>query len=351
MSTAPLQFRPLEPDHPLDPAILQHAWDEFPGPLAITENGELLHANSTFNQLANSRAAGAGLLANNAGPDWERKVFICGSRILTLHTLHNASSPESQYLSLIGRLVGSVAHDFNNLLTGILLYCDLLGANVVPPQQFTQKIEEIRAAAEKGAGLIRQLMTIGREDNDSPRFISFPEALQDVLPLLRHLVGENIRIHAAFESESGIVPITLAQAQQIVLNLVLNSRDAMPQGGSIAIETNSRRPEHNEAEGRIFELTVSDSGTGMDAQTAASIFEPFFTTKARSRGTGMGLATVRRIVENAGGRMEVDSAPGRGTRMTVQLPEIEPGTGNFSNNGGPNPLLGRSHSESEGDSL
>jgi signal transduction histidine kinase len=252
--------------------------------------------------------------------------------VLALQSLRQPpDSAESQYLSLIGRLVSGVAHDFNNLLTGILLYCDLLGTTAVDPKQFTAKIEEIRAAAEKGAGLIRQLMTIGREEKDSPSHVSFPEALQDVLPLLRHLSGENIQIQTRFDARAGVVPISLAQAQQIVLNLVLNSRDAMPEGGVVTLEISSHTSAQPGAD-RIFEFKVSDSGKGMDSQTAARMFEPFFTTKARGRGTGMGLATVRRIVEEAGGTVEVKSAPGRGTCMTVRLPELD-------SNGGESPQI------------
>jgi signal transduction histidine kinase len=228
----------------------------------------------------------------------------------------------------VGRLVGGVAHDFNNLLTGILLYCDLLKSKITPANPLGRKIEEIRLAAEQGAGLIRQLMTVGREETGSPGTISFNHALKDLNPLLRHLVGEHIQIHVELAESAGRVGISLAQAQQIVLNLVLNARDAMPGGGVVRLETRSLEFEgtgQGERE-RTFEFTVGDSGTGMDSQTASRIFEPFFTTKDHDQGTGTGLATVRKIVENAGGIICLDTAIGKGTRMTVRLPEIQPDT-------------------------
>jgi signal transduction histidine kinase len=185
-----------------------------------------------------------------------------------------------------------------------------------------QKIEEIRVAAENGAGLIRQLMTVGREERDAPKWVAFNDAVREMSPLLRHLVGENVHVCMELGGGPGTVQITLAQAQQIVLNLALNARDAMPGGGEVHISTSSRQFEGTGPGDRIFELTVRDGGMGMDPQTAARIFDPFFTTKAAGRGTGMGLTTVRKIVDDAGGIVSVESARGKGTLITVRLPEI-----------------------------
>jgi signal transduction histidine kinase len=186
-----------------------------------------------------------------------------------------------------------------------------------------QKIDEIRVAAEQGAGLIRQLMTVGREEKDAPRSVAFNDALKEMAPLLRHLAGENVHIVMELGESAGWVSISPAQAQQIVLNLVLNARDAMPGGGEVRLETGSRLFEGTGPGDRIFELTVKDSGTGMEAKTASRMFDPFFTTKSPGRGTGMGLTTVRKIVEDAGGIVTVVTAPAQGTQITVRLPEIE----------------------------
>jgi len=203
---------------------------------------------------------------------------------------------------IVGRLLSGVAHDFNNLLTGILLYCDPLKIKLAPTNSLGLKIEEIRYAAEQGTGLIRQLMTVGREEKDAPRWVSFDQALREIVPLLRHLAGENIAITMDLAAGAPRVGLSLAEAQQVILNLVLNARDAMPAGGTVGLET---RLQELEGMNYVLEFSVSDSGAGMDLQTSANIFEPFYTTMAPGHGTGIGLMTVRRIVEEAGGIIAV----------------------------------------------
>ena len=224
---------------------------------------------------------------------------------------------------MLGRLVGGVAHDFNNLLTGILLYCDLVKTKLPAANPLGLKIEEIRRAADQGAGLIRQLMTVGREEKGAPRWVSLNHAIQEMLPLLQHLMGEHIVLAADFSVGASRVGISLAEAQQLILNLVLNGRDAMPAGGTVSLVTRLHELKGALPGSSMLELIVTDSGTGMDAKTAARIFDPFYTTKVLGVGTGMGLATVKRIVEKAGGTICVGTIPGRGTRMKVRLPQIE----------------------------
>ena len=138
---------------------------------------------------------------------------------------------------MLGRLVGGVAHDFNNLLTGILLYCDLVRTKLAAEDPLAAKIEEIRHAADQGAGLIRQLMTVGREEKGAPRWVSFNHAVQEIVPLLRHLAGEHIEITMGLAEGAPRVGLSLAEAQQLILNLVLNARDAMPAGGKVSLAT------------------------------------------------------------------------------------------------------------------
>ncbi len=304
-------------------AILAAAMDASPQALAITEEGKLIYSNRSFSELS----ADADQLPRGIphhGSELEQTAFVVAGRNFQLLTPRPAPPvSDSQHLALIGRLVGGVAHDFNNLLTGILLYCDLMQGKLAASNPLAQKIDEIRVAAEHGAGLIRQLMTIGREEKDAQRWVAFNDALREMTPLLRHLAGENVRIAMELGEGAGWVSISLAQAQQVVLNLVLNARDAMSCGGEVRLETGSRIFEGTGPGDRIFELTVKDSGTGMVAKTAARMFDPFFTTKAPGRGTGMGLTTVRKIVEDAGGIVTVVIAPGQGTQITVRLPEID----------------------------
>ena len=302
--------------------IFAAALDACPQALAIAQDGRLIYSNRSFLKL--SAGDDQLPLRNSRASALQATSFVVEGRSFQLFTPRPAPPvSDSQHLALIGRLVGGVAHDFNNLLTGILLYCDLMQGKLAASDSLGQKVDEIRVAAEQGAGLIRQLMSVGREDKDAPRSVAFNDALREMAPLLQHLVGEKVHITMELGEGTACVSITLAQAQQIVLNLVLNARDAMPGGGEVLVETDSRVFEGTGPGDRIFELTVKDSGTGMDAKTASRMFDPFFTTKAPGRGTGMGLTTVRKIVEDAGGIVTVVTAPGQGTQITVRLPEIE----------------------------
>jgi len=242
---------------------------------------------------------------------------------------------QAQRLETVGRLAGGIAHDFNNLLTGVLLYCDLLMASLEPGNRVRKYAEEIRNAGMQATGLVRQLLNVARPANAAPRLLSLNEVVQGMRNLLLRLIGENIQIELCLDPSLGLIRIDPTHAQQILLNLVLNARDAMPAGGKIQVETGN---------GKIQVLTdpncavstaalpcalfvVTDDGTGMDAATREHLFEAFFTTKGR-KGTGLGLATVHDIVTGNGGLIHVDSAPGKGTRITVLLPlatETQPG--------------------------
>lgn len=230
-------------------------------------------------------------------------------------------------LEAVGRLVGGVAHDFNNLLTGVLLYCDLLMANLEPGNRVRKYAEEIRGAGMQASGLVRQLLSVARPTNYEARLLSLNEIAECMRNLLVRLIGENIELAFHLDPNLGLIKIDPTQAQQILLNLVLNARDAMPSGGCITVETRSCRIQVLTEPG--FEMStaslpcalfaVGDNGSGMDAATRAHLFEAFFTTKP-GKGTGLGLATVHDIVTRNGGLIYADSVPGRGTRFTVLLP-------------------------------
>jgi signal transduction histidine kinase len=236
---------------------------------------------------------------------------------------------EAQKMESIGRLVGGVAHDFNNLLTGIVLACDLLLAGMDRKSRLRRYAEEIRMGAVQGAGLIQQLVEVARQRVVEPRLLSFNDAITNLRSLLARLIGENIELVTHLAGNLRLVKMDPALVQQIILNLVLNARDAMPDGGRITLSTRNYESASNPVEfAPGIEFVAADSGCGMDAETRARAFEPFFTTKPSGQGNGLGLATVHSIVKQAGGIIEVESAPGQGTRITVRLPqgEVESGT-------------------------
>jgi two-component system, cell cycle sensor histidine kinase and response regulator CckA len=238
-------------------------------------------------------------------------------------------SRRAESLESVGRLTGGVAHDFNNLLTGVLLYCDLLLANLEPAHRARRYAEEIRNAGVQAAGLVRELMTVARPASGEAVPICLNDIVERLRNLLERLIGENVELNFRLDPNLGLIRMAPAQARQILLNLVLNARDAMPGGGQIRVETSNcrlqllaeRPAEASDAASIPCVLfVVSDNGSGMDAKTRARLFEAFFTTKEAGKGTGLGLANVHDIVTGHGGLIHVESAPGRGTRVAVILP-------------------------------
>jgi PAS domain S-box-containing protein len=232
---------------------------------------------------------------------------------------------QAERIEVIARSAGGIAHDFNNLLTGILSYSDLMLSELDPESRVRHYADEVRRAAEQGAALTQQLLATARKQPVVPRPVSINEIVASTEDLLRHLIGEPITLITALDPSTGLVFFDPSQLRQILLNLVLNARDASPSGGTIRVST---RPGELRADPvnclPAISLIVEDDGCGMDAETQVRIFEPFFTTKRAGEGTGMGLATVQHIVLEAGGRIEVDSVPDRGTRIEVFLPALAP---------------------------
>lgn len=237
---------------------------------------------------------------------------------------------QAEKLEAVGRLAGGVAHDFNNLLTGILLYCDLLMAHLEPCHRVRKYAEEIRNAGMQATGLVRQLLAVARPSSSEPRLLSLNEIAEGMRNLLVRLIGENIELKFNLDCNLGLVKMDPTQSQQILLNLVLNARDAMPGGGQITVETRNctvqvlAEPACGSASAASLPcalFAVADNGGGMDAATQAHLFEAFFTTKG-GKGTGLGLATVHEIVTSNGGLIHVESAPARGTRVSVLLPLV-----------------------------
>jgi two-component system, cell cycle sensor histidine kinase and response regulator CckA len=247
---------------------------------------------------------------------------------------------ESEKLEAMGRVVGGVAHDFNNLLTGILLYCDLLIAGLGSDHPLLAYAQEIRRAGGHSSELIQQLLAVARPPLDDASLLSWNEVIADTRNLLSRLIGEHIELVTDLALTARVVRLDPARMRQILFNLLLNARDAMPQGGRITLATRHRAggrsgsaPEGTASRDWV-ELTVADNGCGMDAETRSHLFEHFFTTKAPGRGSGLGLATVGRIVQEENGTIEVESDRGAGTRVIVCLPSAHrnltptPGTPN-----------------------
>ena len=237
---------------------------------------------------------------------------------------------QAERLEAIGRLAGGVAHDFNNLLTGVLLYCDLLLVGLDPGNRLRNYVEEIRTAGLQASSLVRQLLAVARPQHAELQLLSLNDVVEGMGSLLRRLIGENIQLDFQLDHNLGLVRMDPTQTQQILLNLVLNARDALPEGGHIRVETSNcqiqilaeGKPEGIPAAFPCALLLVSDDGKGMDAETRRHLFEAFFTTKAPGHGTGLGLATVHDIVTRSGGLIHVDSEAGGGTRITVLLPFV-----------------------------
>jgi signal transduction histidine kinase/CheY-like chemotaxis protein len=232
---------------------------------------------------------------------------------------------QAQKMEAVGRLAGGVAHDFNNVLTAIRSYSELLLADVGADPALAHlgaDVEEIRRAVGRASALTRQLLAFSRKQVVRPRPLDVGVVLAELEPMVRRLTPESIALEIARGEGAAPVLADVGQLEQIVVNLCVNAHDAMPGGGTLRVETRGRVAR----DGREWvALVVSDTGVGMDEETRARIFEPFFTTKPRGKGTGLGLATVYGIVQQAGGVLEVDSAIGAGTTFTVLLPRLEHG--------------------------
>jgi PAS domain S-box-containing protein len=236
----------------------------------------------------------------------------------------------SQKMEAVGRLAGGVAHDFNNLLTVILGYSQILADGVPGGSQLAESTAQIRSAADRAAGITRQLLAFSRKQVLSPRVINLNDSLVNLDSLLRRLIGEDIEVLTAPANHLGSVKADPGQIEQVIMNLALNSRDAMPHGGKLTLETANAMLDETYARdrqpvmpGRYVMLAVSDTGEGMSAETQARIFEPFYTTKEVGKGTGLGLSMVYGIVKQSGGYIWVYSEPGRGTAFKIYLPRVD----------------------------
>jgi two-component system cell cycle sensor histidine kinase/response regulator CckA len=237
---------------------------------------------------------------------------------------------QAQKMEAIGRLAGGVAHDFNNMLGAMIGHCDLLLHQIGDNETVRGSLQEVMKAGERAATLTRQLLLFSRKEVLTPQVLDLNEAIASMEKMLGRLIGEDVEVVTVLDPRLGRVMADPGHLDQVLMNLAVNARDAMPEGGKLTVETKNVELDavyghrHSGMQpGPYVLLAVSDTGCGMDAETQSHIFEPFFTTKEPDRGTGLGLATVYGIVQQCGGHIEVESEPGRGATFRIYLPRIE----------------------------
>jgi PAS domain S-box-containing protein len=266
-------------------------------------------------------------LAWSATPEPRRRVIFATARDVTEQRHLEEQFRQAQKMEAVGRLAAGVAHDFNNLLTVVLATTDLLLDDLPPEAPSRADLDEIRHVAVRGSRLTAQLLTFARKQVLAPTILDLNAVVNGAQNLLMRLVGESVTIKTVLAPNLSPIRADAGQLEQVLVNLAVNARDAMPQTGSLLIETANAELDDASAQmylrmkpGKYVMLAVTDTGTGMDAATKAHIFEPFFTTKAAGKGTGLGLSTVFGIVEQSGGRIHVYSEPGLGTSFKMYFP-------------------------------
>ena len=238
-------------------------------------------------------------------------------------------SAHAQRLQALGTLAGSVAHDFGNLVTALLGHCDLVLSRQGPDQPADEDVLQIRATAMRGRDLVRQLLAFARQQPLRPELLGVDPAIEAMLPMLRRLLGAEINVVATLTAPGAAIRIDPGQFDQVIINLAVNARDAMPDGGRLSfrdLHDRARRARRRGGEpippGRYVRIEVTDTGIGIAKEIIDDIFQPFFTTKEGASGTGLGLATVHGIVRQSGGYISVDSACGEGATFRIDLPAV-----------------------------
>ncbi len=300
----------------------------------ITEILQKIAGGESIEHYESERVAKDGRRLNvsiSVSPLRDAKGDIAGAsaiaRDITAQKRAESQLRQSQKMEAIGRLAGGVAHDFNNILAIINACTEFLRDRIDPAAEPSHYIENIKTATERGASLTRQLLAFSRTHEVQPRVLDLNERLKDIGKLLRPLMGDDVEILIVSKSPAAVVEADPGQLDQVLVNLAVNARDAMPNGGKFILETRAARFDEAFAEqhqamaaGKYVVLAVSDTGNGMDEATVARIFEPFFTTKELGNGTGLGLATVYGIVKQSAGHILVYSELGHGTTFKIYLP-------------------------------
>lgn len=255
--------------------------------------------------------------------------FVSIKRDITEQRTLEAQFRQAQKMEAVGQLAGGIAHDFNNLLTVILGYADILSNHMAQHDRNREDVEEIRLAASRASSLTRQLLAFSRRQILSPSVFDARDSVRRLEQMLQRLVREDVRCFVQAGDDPAFIMADVAQIDQVLMNLIINASDAMPNGGRLVVTTSIEdidadfvRAHKGAREGRYATLRVRDTGVGMDADTMARVFEPFFTTKPMGKGTGLGLSMVYGVVKQSQGFVWIDSSPGRGTEVTVHLPLV-----------------------------
>ncbi|MGE5567585.1 MAG: response regulator [Rhodospirillales bacterium] len=304
--------------------------DELPLMRSLT-TGEIVSGEEV--EVVHSDGSRATCLVSSA-PVRDSQGFIVAA-VATLHDVTERMQLEQQLrqaqkMEAIGRLAGGVAHDFNNLLTIISGYAQMLYDSLGPQDAMRRDVEPIIEAANRAAVLTRQLLTFSRRQIVQPRLLDVNRQVSRMNRMLRRVIGEDVELITSLKSGQSSIKADPGQLEQVILNLAINARDAMPHGGKLTIETaeieignNSSGAPQELAPGRYVVLALSDTGVGMDAEVKSHLFEPFFTTKGKGKGTGLGLSTVYGIVKQCHGEIVIDSEVGRGTTVRIYFPVAE----------------------------
>jgi PAS domain S-box-containing protein len=335
--------------------LLSRSWLDFVHPedrLATIAAGDRLRKGNPVIQFENRYQCQDGSyrwISWNSFPLQEEKLMFGVARDITEKRNMEEQLLKAQKMEAVGRLAGGVAHDFNNLLTAIMGYSEIMMVDLRKEDPLYSLLEEITKATLRGAQLTNQLLAFSRKQILQPRVINLNDVVIDIDKMLRRLIGEDIDLIALIDEELDLVKVDPSQIEQIIMNLAINARDAMPQGGRLTIETANVYLDKDYAgrhegvtPGPHVMLAIRDNGVGMDADTFAHIFEPFYTTKEIGKGTGLGLATVYGIVKQSGGHIWVYSEPGQGTTFKVYLPRVEEKIKDLkSKSAAPTPLEGK----------
>jgi PAS domain S-box-containing protein len=316
---------PLEQVHPDDrPQLEEAAREAFRGGAGKRIEYRMRHKDGTWRVLESTASP-----VRNAEGQVEKLVIV--NRDITDRKKLEEQFRQAQKMEAVGRLSGGVAHDFNNLLGVIIGYGEILQEGLPAEHALRRSADEILAAGRRAAGLTRQLLAFSRQQVLEPRVLDLNHVVRDMESMLRRLIGEDVELTSKLEAKLGTTKADPGQLEQVIMNLAVNARDAMPEGGKLIIETANtemdelfvRRYPYPVQPGLYIRLTVSDTGSGMDPATRARIFEPFFTTKAKGQGTGLGLSMVYGVVKQSGGYIDVYSEPGLGTTFKIYLPRVD----------------------------
>jgi signal transduction histidine kinase/CheY-like chemotaxis protein len=311
----------------LDPALTREAFEELVAPLRRGERDRIVFRANHLRKDGTSYPAEVHLQLSVSGG---RPAFVAFLLDSTERDELQGRFLHAQKLEAIGRLTGALAHDFNNLLMGIMSGCRMIAERVASDEASARMLAEIQEEAQRGTGITRQLLDFSRKRKYEIRPCDLFTIVQAAQSLFRKMLGEGVELHVTGDAQEGAAASAVladpAKLDQILMNLVVNARDAMPGGGHLWIDVSRREVRERTGDlgpGPHVVVSVADDGCGMDAATQAQVFEPFFTTKEAGRGTGLGLSTVFGLTREFGGHVELESAPGRGTTFRLWFPALD----------------------------